>query len=296
MRVRANMWAAVLSCAILIATLAYAQELLSLLERAIQRSKAKTPTNSRIFGGDNAQIEDNPWQVALLYAYESNNERAQFCGGSMISKEWVLTAAHCIDTRYKADVIDVLTGTQSLVEGGVRSKVERYRVHPKFKKTGRASPKDYDYDIALLKIDPTGPELKGLPIVGASEVSAAGVADGAMVHVTGWGMSELRPQGTITLQQVDIPLTNNDVCNLPRSYNKLITVNMLCAGERQGGKDACRGDSGGPATVLIAGQRRLLGVVSTGADCAKPDKYGIYTRVARFNDWIRGETNGAVTW
>jgi secreted trypsin-like serine protease len=90
-----------------------------------------------------------------------------------------------------------------------------------------------------------------------------------------------------TLHQVTIPIVDNAVCNRPTSYGGKIQSNMLCAGLPQGGKDACVGDSGGPLMVRLNGVYRQVGIVSQGDGCARPGKYGIYTRVANYAPWIQ---------
>ena len=85
---------------------------------------------------------------------------------------------------------------------------------------------------------------------------------------------------------VNIPVIDNSVCNAAESYQKSITNNMLCAGEREGGKDSCQGDSGGPLVLGTKNEARLIGIVSWGEGCARKDKYGVYTRVSSVYDWI----------
>jgi secreted trypsin-like serine protease len=80
----------------------------------------------------------------------------------------------------------------------------------------------------------------------------------------------------------------NDRCNNAASYNNRILPTMLCAGRARGGIDACQGDSGGP---LIRGGEPgdavLVGIVSFGDGCARPNKFGVYTRVSSYRGWIK---------
>ena len=76
-------------------------------------------------------------------------------------------------------------------------------------------------------------------------------------------------------------------CGSDESYNMKITYNLLCAGWRDGGPDACQNDSGGPLVCQTLGDRWVLyGVVNTGEGCGHPYKYGIYARVANYIRWI----------
>ncbi|KAF6716198.1 Serine protease hepsin [Oryzias melastigma] len=92
------------------------------------------------------------------------------------------------------------------------------------------------------------------------------------------------------LQEANVPIISDVVCNGPDYYDNQITTSMFCAGYEKGGIDACQGDSGGPfvATDCLSktSRYRLLGVVSWGTGCAMAKKPGVYTRVSRFLPWI----------
>uniref|UniRef100_A0A4W5K7M4 Hepsin n=1 Tax=Hucho hucho TaxID=62062 RepID=A0A4W5K7M4_9TELE len=114
--------------------------------------------------------------------------------------------------------------------------------------------------------------------------------DGQMGTVTGWG--NVGYYGTLAdiLQEANVPIINDAVCNAPDYYDNQITTSMFCAGFEKGGTDACQGDSGGPFvaedSLSKASRYRLLGVVSWGTGCAMAKKPGVYTRVSRFLPWI----------
>ena len=102
-----------------------------------------------------------------------------------------------------------------------------------------------DNDIALLKVDPETPLLGiSIPLV-RKDMSI----DALKVLVSGWGATEYRPAGSTDLQQVTLPSVPQDTCNELKAYDNDVTGMMLCAGEYK--KDACKGDSGGPATALV---------------------------------------------
>ena len=98
------------------------------MQHAVDRFATKAK-GVRIVGGSDARWEDNQWQVALVYAKDSNNVRAQFCGGSIIAPGWVVTAAHCMDDKFDASDYAVLSSTDNLKSGGKRSRVTAFKVH-----------------------------------------------------------------------------------------------------------------------------------------------------------------------
>jgi secreted trypsin-like serine protease len=257
------------------------------LKRAVAAAE-RGDRGLRIVGGEPVPIVKHPWQVALLADAVADNAKAQFCGGSMIADRWVVTAAHCVDGGTTASQVNVLSGSSSLACGS-RIKVTRIVVHQSW------NPGTQDFDIALLEV---AKDLSGLPIKGLTAANEAAhlVAD-ASVTVSGWGTLAFGDSsGTTQLQAVSVPFVARDTCNKPVSYNGKITENMLCAGRATGGADSCQGDSGGPATTAASNDRRLAGIVSWGEGCAAPLKFGVYTRVARFSDWVKEKTGNAVSW
>ena len=268
-----------------IPAIAHAQGSARLL--AVERQfDANQANDQRIVGGTPATLTDNPWQIAIVSARIPTNAVAQFCGGSIVAKRWVATAAHCVDSGTTAEQIAILTGTQSLVTGGTRVPAARIIVHPNW------NPTTHDFDIALIE---TGADLGGTAIAG--DTSTSEYATSLRIRLTGWGRTSMSSAaGSKVLQGVVVPYVTRATCNKPASYDGDITGNMICAGQVQGGADSCQGDSGGPATAVIGGTRRLVGIVSWGEGCALRDKYGVYTRVANFGAWVTTQTAGAVRW
>ncbi|KAF3840097.1 hypothetical protein F7725_018814 [Dissostichus mawsoni] len=116
------------------------------------------------------------------------------------------------------------------------------------------------------------------------------LVDGQMGTVTGWGNIDYYGIQADILQEANIPIISDAVCNGPDYYDNQITTSMFCAGYEKGGTDACQGDSGGPlvAEDCFSKSRRyrLMGVVSWGIGCALAKKPGVYTRVSRFLPWM----------
>ena len=241
----------------------------------------------KLVGGIPAPAGANPWQVALLVASQPTN--VPFCGGSLIAPEWVVTAAHCVDRGTAARDVDVLAGTHDVRSGGQRLRVQRIVRHEAYVSAELGS------DIALLRLEGAAP---GTPIQrlrlaeeGVALREAVDPNNSTQVRVTGWGVVAEGGSVVSLLRTVEVPfVSRNPTCNDPRSYRGQITEDMICAGRQGGGIDSCQGDSGGPATVGVGSERRLAGIVSWGEGCARPFKYGVYTRVTTFEDWIVANT------
>ncbi|HEX8585668.1 MAG TPA: serine protease [Allosphingosinicella sp.] len=229
----------------------------------------------RIVGGRPYTIAEAPYQVALVRGYAGN--RYQFCGGTLIAPDTVVTAAHCIDNSIVQNDparLDIVAGTAFFPEAGERIKARSIAVHPRWNSTNN------DFDIAIVKLQT--PSALGRPV----EVGAADVAPPTTATVTGWGALSEGGRGSEELMGVSIPIVDSGVCNAEESYNNSITPQMLCAGVREGGLDSCQGDSGGPLVTGTGSSARLVGVVSWGEGCARRAKYGVYTRVSAVAPWI----------
>ncbi len=241
---------------------------------------AKTGTwlvEPKIVGGVPAKPGDDPWQVALVVG-EITDRNTAFCGGSLVRPNWVLTAAHCVDGGTAPSQVDIVSGTVDLDAGGTRSRVAEIIVHQSY------DPGTHDNDIALLRL---AGNVTAQPIALVSVASEEQFAQpGTNVRVTGWGRTSEGGSGVRKLRTVDVPFVSRTDCNDKVAYDGGITENMVCAGRQLGGADSCQGDSGGPLTNAAGNSRTLLGVVSFGEGCARPNKYGVYTRVANYGAWV----------
>jgi len=243
-------------------------------------SELNAKATPRIVGGTESTKTDWPWMAGILYSDRISNYDAQFCGASVIDKNWVLTAAHCIKeestTELQPQDIEVLIDAHDLKSNeGKRIKVKRIILHPDY------NPKTYNNDIALIELAaPTDTET--LPLY-----ESGGDLAGSVATAIGWGYT--KPDDSYSAatkrQQVNLPIVTNNECNA--AFYEEITGTMMCAGFLAGGKDTCQGDSGGPLVINQNSKWMLAGVTSWGEGCAKPGFYGVYARVSALKDFIR---------
>jgi len=232
---------------------------------------------TKITGGTNAVISDFPWQVY----YISGDYQ---CGGSIISGNWVVTAAHCTKNgsggAILASDMSVKVGANNpnnVLEG------KTFAVSEVIVNEGYNSQTELN-DIALLRLKDTINYLNATPInlITAADVAAGATVPGVMSWVTGWGLTHVNPNVLPTsLQKVQLPVVSNAQAS---TVWKNIPSTDLMAGYLNGNKDACDGDSGGPLVVPVSGEYKLAGIVSWGS--SNCNTYGAYTRVSDFEKWI----------
>ncbi|MCE5347133.1 MAG: trypsin-like serine protease [Bacteroidales bacterium] len=232
---------------------------------------------SKITGGADASISDFPWQVY----YESGN---YLCGGSIISKNWIVTAAHCTKndngSAISASEMDIKVGASNPVYGK-KYYVSQVIVHENYNN------ETLENDIALLKLqEPINYEnAKPIDLISAEDVANGATDPGVMSWVTGWGLTKVSPKVLPSvLQKVQLPIVSNT--QAAKVWDDIPETDIM-AGYLNGNKDACSGDSGGPLVVPVSGGYKLAGIVSWGS--SNCNTYGAYTRVSSFGKWIEGK-------
>ncbi|XP_037844800.1 coagulation factor IX isoform X2 [Chlorocebus sabaeus] len=234
---------------------------------------------TRVVGGEDAKPGQFPWQVVL------NGKVDAFCGGSIVNEKWVVTAAHCVETDAKITVVAGEHNIEETEHTEQKRNVIRIIPHHNY----NATINKYNHDIALLELDE--------PLVLNSYVTPICIADKEYTniflkfgsgYVSGWGRVFNKGRSASVLQYLRVPLVDRATCL--RSTKFTIYNNMFCAGFHEGGRDSCQGDSGGPHVTEVEGTSFLTGIISWGEECAMKGKYGIYTKVSRYVNWIKEKT------
>ncbi|KAG8450159.1 hypothetical protein GDO86_002694, partial [Hymenochirus boettgeri] len=235
---------------------------------------------SRIVGGAPASSGDWPWQVLVVF---QTGRGIGVCGGSIINKNWILTAAHCVyGLTSIPSAFRVFVGILSFPTNYSGSyTVERVLIHPEFDTT------TYNNDIGLLKLtvslvfnNTVAPVC--LPNPGMPWTS------GQKCWISGWGTTSESGSLSSPLRAATVPLVDSKICSQDYANfgSSAITSSMICAGISTGGVDTCQGDSGGPLVTKTNSLWWLMGDTSWGEGCARANKPGVYGNITVFLELI----------
>uniref|UniRef100_A0A2P2I3I3 Plasminogen activator sPA n=1 Tax=Hirondellea gigas TaxID=1518452 RepID=A0A2P2I3I3_9CRUS len=239
---------------------------------------------TRIVGGTVAQKHEFPWQVSMQWRY--NWYSYHVCGASILNARWVVTAAHCTH-QYNAKDLIVVAGLHNVKhrDGNEQKReVDRVVEHSGYNIATQ------EHDISLLRVK-TNFVIDGL-MVSPVCLPAPGQTfrSSGNCIVSGWGRMTEHGSNSDELRKVVVPIITKRKCKESYrviGYNGPISEAMLCAGYNQGSRDACQGDSGGPFVCRGNDNRYLLvGIVSWGVGCARPNVPGVYTEVSRYIGWL----------
>ena len=239
--------------------------------------------HGRIVGGTNAAQNEFPWQALLYITFPDGTG---MCGGSLVMRQYILTAAHCVTndagTPVAARSIRVYLGMHDRRYLTARSQTRtgsQLFVHASY------DPESYDYDIAVIKLNSPvtlNNYVKTIRVARSNETRLFNA--GNDVTVSGWGTTSFGGNTPNILRKTTVDIVARTTCNRSNSYAGAITSRMLCASRT--GKDSCQGDSGGPLFLRDGSVFKQVGVVSFGIGCANSMYPGVYTHLGVLRGWV----------
>ena len=297
------------------------------LDLAKERVGAADPDHKKVYGGNDAPAGAFPFQVSLILAEAKKGEEFSyhFCGGSLISDTWVLTAGHCVTSE--GEIVDpkginVYVGSTDF-KNGDRIAVKSVFRHPQYNA-------DFtDNDVALLQLERAPRKEVKVGKINLIDSTKDSMLEtpGTDLTIVGWGTTE---QGSLskTLRFTSVKMVDRTECNsnilksraagldeslsaIVRSFRiddskikdvrdailnnagQVVNENMICAGDPNPPPgaafvhDTCQGDSGGPLVARVGDKPIQVGIVSWGEGCGVPKLHGVYTRLGKFVDWVK---------
>jgi len=262
-----------------------------LTEERPREIQCNNRVNKLIVGGRDAQIDEFPHMVALGWGSHPSAVKWQ-CGATLISEEFLLTAAHCIETksgRPSYALLGDIRQSSRLSPGRIIVKIEEYIKHPEYKKPLRYN------DIGLLRLE-TKVKLSRSVLPACLPQPNGRMELKTGVSTTGWGALGTADNPSDILQVVNLTRFGVNECNeyftdqpeKPLAYPEGIIRSQLCAGDHNHSKDSCRGDSGGPLTITsdkIKCIFHIIGITSFGSSICGIQP-GVYTNVQSYLNWI----------
>jgi len=243
---------------------------------------------NKIVNGVETEANEYPWHIGLT----NGPGWGAYCGGSIISKKDILTAAHCTDGQ-KAEDIYILVGAhdQSQMSASDHKRVCKITEHSNYDGS------TFNNDFAILTLcDPLEFSEKIAPVCMPPSNGQGVEYEGVDSIVSGWGTTSSGGSISYVLLETTVKTMTNQQCYSDpyKYYQSQIQDAMICAANPN--TDSCQGDSGGPLITKEAstGRYTQTGVVSWGRGCALADYPGVYARVTKAVDWIKANTEEGV--
>ncbi|MCX4407009.1 S1 family peptidase [Streptomyces sp. NPDC059837] len=225
-----------------------------------------------IVGGTTTTTTAYPFMMQITDASQN-----QFCGGTLVAANKVVTAAHCMVGETTSSVRVVGGRTYLNGTNGTVSKVSKIWINPDYTDATNGD------DVAVLTLSTS---MSYTPASYVASTDTGVYATGATARIIGWGTTSENGSSSNQLRTATVPIVSNTSC--ASSYgSEFVASDMVCAGYTSGGVDTCQGDSGGP--LLIGGV--LAGITSWGEGCAEAGYPGVYTRLTTFSNLVKTQIN-----
>jgi secreted trypsin-like serine protease len=299
------------------------------LDTAKERISPVHTDHKKIINGNYAGLGAFPFQVSLILAGAKKGEELNdhYCGGSLISDTWVLTAGHCVTAGGNVDDpknINVYVGSVNF-KNGDRIPVRSIYRHPDYDNSS------LDNDVALLQLERAPKKEVKVGKINVFDAASDSALEmpGTELTVVGWGYTSGEGAPSKILRYASITMVDRNECgdNIARNRAKdlddsepmleiirqfrinegkigivhdaivanagFVNDHMICAGDpkpppgAETVRDACNGDSGGPLIAKLGDKLIQVGIVSWGEGCGIPKLYGVYTRLSTYVDWIK---------
>ncbi|XP_058454460.1 trypsin-3-like [Malaya genurostris] len=247
------------------------------------------PSEDKIVGGMVANRHEFPYQISLQWNLGPNITRRpiHFCGGSLLNRNWIVTAAHCRVRYTKRGWIEAVAGEHDTTrdEGDEqRRRIVKFNIHPRY--CGGVCP----FDIGLIQVDK--------PFEMNENVSTIALPKqyqqfSGNCTASGWGSTSTteRPMYPDKLRKAVLPIVDFKTCyKYWFQEGSPDVLSNTCAGPEDGSRSVCSGDSGGPLTQFDEkrGKSVLVGVASWGTiPCGMEKKPAVFTTVPNFVEWIK---------
>ncbi|KAL2091023.1 hypothetical protein ACEWY4_013286 [Coilia grayii] len=234
----------------------------------------------RVVGGEVVVTHGSwPWQISLQW--KSGSRYKHTCGGTLVRRDWVMTAAHCVDSDR---VWRVVLGEHSFNTNESTEQVREVSkvfIHPNWDPSNVAA----GYDIAMLRLSKDA-TLNPYVLLGALPAAHEVLPHEHPCYLTGWGLTETGGQISNVLKQALLPVVGHETCSSDSWWGNTVQDTMVCAG---GGVDSgCNGDSGGPLNCKVEGKYVIHGIASfvSSSGCNTLQKPTVFTRVSAYIAWM----------